>query len=511
MGWGPEVRVARCLERSLELVVALLGVLKAGGCYVPLDPSYPAERLRFMLADSAPAAVLTHGPVLAQGAAELWAGLKLPVVDLSGPHRPWAHAPTGNPTPAQLQAMQAAYMIYTSGSTGQPKGVVIPHRGVTNLLEGMRKLVGITARDRLLSTTTIAFDIAALELFLPMLSGACTILVPVRVSTDASVLADAFVANEPTVMQATPSAWRMLLDAAWSGGGGLRVLCGGEALPSQLAQQLRSKVGALWNVYGPTETTIWSSAAILPVEAARYSGSREPTVSIGRPIANTQVYVLDGAGEPVPVGVVGELYIGGAGVARGYWNRPGLTAEKFVPDLLGGELGARLYRTGDLARWLPTGVLEFLGRRDYQVKIRGYRIELGEIEAVLSAHPAVQTAVVVAREDTPGEKRLVAYVVPEPETARALADAEDEQLTGWQTIWDSQFASEAVSERSAGGDPTLDITGWISSYTGAPIPPEEMREWVDGTVERIRGLQPRRVLEIGCGTGLLVHLARRAV
>ena len=217
-GVGPEVRVALCLERSLELVVALLGVLKAGGCYVPLDPSYPAERLRFMLADSAPAAVLTHGPVLAQGAAELWAGLKLPVVDLSGPHRPWAHAPTGNPTPAQLQAMQAAYMIYTSGSTGQPKGVVIPHRGVTNLLEGMRKLVGITARDRLLSTTTIAFDIAALELFLPMLSGACTILVPVRVSTDASVLADAIVANEPTVMQATPSAWRMLLDAAWSGG-----------------------------------------------------------------------------------------------------------------------------------------------------------------------------------------------------------------------------------------------------------------------------------------------------
>ena len=415
-GVGPEVRVALCLERSLELVVALLGVLKAGGCYVPLDPSYPAERLRFMLADSAPAAVLTHGPVLAQGAAELWAGLKLPVVDLSGPHRPWAHAPTGNPTPAQLQAMQAAYMIYTSGSTGQPKGALNTHRGVVNRLLWMQAHYCLVPTDRVLQKTPASFDVSGWEFFWPLLAGAQLVLARPGGHQDSAYLAEVIAAAGITTLHFVPA----MLESFVTRGDARQlaaacrtvrqVFCSGEALPMSVVTHEGRAVfagAALYNLYGPTE-------AAIDVTAWHYRPESPPegeTAPIGQPIANTRVYVLDVWQRPVPIGTPGELYIGGVQVGRGYVNRPGLTAEKFVPDLLGGELGARLYRTGDLARWLPTGGREFRGRREHQVKIRGYRIELGEIEAVLSAHPAVQTAVVVAREDTPGEKRLVAYYV----------------------------------------------------------------------------------------------------
>ncbi|HST59931.1 MAG TPA: non-ribosomal peptide synthetase, partial [Longimicrobium sp.] len=300
-------------------------------------------------------------------------------------------------------------VIYTSGSTGRPKGVAVPHRGVVNLLRSMRETVGMEPADRLLAVTTYAFDISVLEIFLPLLHGAATIILPRERAADPALLAEAIRTYAPTVMQATPATWRMLVSGAWKGAPEMRALCGGEALPAELASAVRSRVGALWNVYGPTETTIWSTAEAVRGDSAGTVGGQ---VAIGRPLANTRVYVLDTAGEPVPVGVAGELYIGGAGVVRGYLGRPGQTAERFVADPFGGEPGARMYRTGDLARWRPDGTMEFVGRTDFQVKVRGFRIELGEIEARLAEHAEVREAVVLAREDVPGDQRLVAYWTP---------------------------------------------------------------------------------------------------
>jgi amino acid adenylation domain-containing protein len=400
LGVGPDVRVAICVERGLEMVVALLGVLKAGGAYVPLDPGYPAERLEYMLADSAPAAVLTQRELR-----DRFKHADVPVLELDAAAPAWADRPAADPEHGALTPAHAAYVIYTSGSTGRPKGVVVPHRGVVNLLASIRETVGVEPADRLLVVTTYAFDISVLEIFLPLLHGARTIVLPRERAGDPAALAEAVRAHAATVMQATPATWRMLVEAGWKGAPGMRALCGGETLPAELASAVRSRVGALWNVYGPTETTIWSTA-----EPVRGNSAGAVHVAIGRPLANTRVYVLDEAFEPVPVGVAGELCIGGAGVVRGYLGRPELTAERFVADAFGGQPGARLYRTGDLARWRPDGTLEFLGRTDHQVKVRGFRIELGEIEARLREHAAVREAVVVAREDASGEKRLVAYV-----------------------------------------------------------------------------------------------------
>ncbi|HVG43174.1 MAG TPA: non-ribosomal peptide synthetase, partial [Longimicrobium sp.] len=313
-----------------------------------------------------------------------------------------------DPGRAGLTPGHLAYVIYTSGSTGRPKGVAVPHRGVVNLLRSMRETVGMEPADRLLAVTTYAFDISVLEIFLPLLHGAATIVLPRERAADPAALAEAIRAYAPTVMQATPATWRMLVGAEWEGAPGMRALCGGEALPAELASALRSRVGALWNVYGPTETTIWSTSEAVRGDSAGTVGGQVP---VGRPVANTRVYVLAEGGEPVPVGVAGELYIGGAGVVRGYLGRPEQTAERFVADPFGGEPGARLYRTGDLARWRPDGTIEFLGRTDFQVKVRGFRIEPGEIEARLAEHPGVREAVVMAREDVPGDVRLVAYVV----------------------------------------------------------------------------------------------------
>ncbi|MFL5538402.1 MAG: non-ribosomal peptide synthetase, partial [Longimicrobiaceae bacterium] len=403
-GVGPDVRVAICVERGPEMMAGLLAVLKAGGAYVPLDPSYPAERLRYVLHDSAPAAVLTQRSL--DGVEALFAGVEAPVIDLEGAE--WARCPETDPGRAGLTPGHLAYVMYTSGSTGRPKGVAVPHRGVVNLLRSMRETVGMEPADRVLAVTTYAFDISVLEIFLPLLHGARTIVLPRERSGDPAALAEAIRAYAPTVMQATPATWRMLVQAGWEGAPELRALCGGEALPAELASELRSRVGGLWNVYGPTETTIWSTSAAVRGGSAGTVGGQVP---IGRPLANTRVYVLDAAGEPAPMGVAGELYIGGAGVVRGYLGRPEQTAERFVADPFGGEPGARLYRTGDLARWRPDGAIEFLGRTDFQVKVRGFRIEPGEIEARLAEHPGVREAVVLAREDVPGDVRLVAYVV----------------------------------------------------------------------------------------------------
>jgi amino acid adenylation domain-containing protein/thioester reductase-like protein len=399
-----DVLVGICMERSLNMVIGLLGILKAGGAYVPLDPAYPQERLAFMIEDAQLPVLLTDNNQLA----------KLPhhqaqVVCLD---RDWEtitqcsdRTPSSGVTPDHL-----AYTIYTSGSTGKPKGVQVLHRGVVNFLTSMSSAPGLTEHDVLLAVTTISFDIAVLELFLPLIVGAQIVLVSRAVASDAAQLIKALHSSGTTVIQATPATWRMLLAAGWQGHSTLKILCGGEAMSRDLADQLLERSASVWNMYGPTETTIWST--IHQVEPG------EGPVPIGRAIANTQIYIVDSEQHQkhdpiklVPVGEPGELLIGGLGLARGYLNRPELTEERFISDPFSTEPGARLYRTGDLARYRPDGTIECLGRIDHQVKIRGFRIELGEIEAALYQHPAIQDAVVVAREDVPGDKRLVAYLV----------------------------------------------------------------------------------------------------
>ncbi len=394
LGVGPDSLVGICVERSVGMVAAMLGVLKAGGAYVPLDPHFPKERLAFMVEDSGMRVLLTDE--------QSHRALSLPareVVSLESVLSESAVEPDEAAKPDNL-----AYVIYTSGSTGKPKGVQITHRSVVNFLESMRREPGLTAEDRLVSVTTLSFDIAGLEVFLPLTTGARTILAPPAVSLDGLALARLLVNADATFMQATPATWRLLLDSGWTGSKRLKVLCGGEAFPRELANWLVERCGEVWNLYGPTETTIWSTVG--KVTAGHGS------VPIGRAIANTQVYILDDHQRLVPRGVEGELYIGGDGLARGYLNRPDLTEAKFVPNPF--EPGTRLYRTGDLARYLSSGELLFAGRNDYQVKLRGFRIELGEIESALRRCEGVADAVVVLREDTPGDQRLIAYVIPRP-------------------------------------------------------------------------------------------------
>ena len=403
-GVAPDARVALYLERGLEMVIGLFAILKAGGAYVPLDPAHPVDRLETMLADCTPVMVLTQIALV-----ERLGGVTIPILILDAEPSPWGGHPATNPARAALTPDHLAYVIYTSGSTGKPKGVMNLHRGVVNLLWSIGNAVGMRPADRLLAVTTLSFDIAALELFLPLMFGARVEVLPRAAASDSVLLQRSIAVSGATVMQATPATWWMLLEGGWTGEPRLRALCGGEALASDLARRLCARVGALWNVYGPTETTIWSSA-----QRVGAASVRRALVPLGTPVANTRIYVLGRDNEPNPSGVVGEIYIGGAGVARGYYGRSGLTAERFVPDPFGLASGARMYRTGDLGRWLADGTVEFAGRVDHQVKVRGFRIEPGEIEARLMEHAAVRDAVVVAREDTPGEQRLVAYVVGDP-------------------------------------------------------------------------------------------------
>jgi amino acid adenylation domain-containing protein len=396
MGVGPEVLVGLFVSRSADMVVGLLAVLKAGGAYVPLDPAYPAERLAFMLDDARASVLLTEEEL--RGALPNCEARVL-CIDAN---RVEIDAQCGVNLDGELAAANLAYVIYTSGSTGRPKGVQVTHGALANLLEAMRRLLPINERDALLAVTTLSFDIAALEIFLPLIVGARVELVDRDLAADGTRLADRLNDSGITFMQATPATWRLLLEGGWRGKPRLTMLCGGETLPCVLADRLIDKGAALWNLYGPTETTVWSSA--WRVEAG------EAPISIGSPLANTRLYVLDKWLRVVPVGIVGELYIGGDGLARGYRNRPVLTAERFIPDPFGNPPGGRLYRTGDLARWRPDGRLECVGRVDHQVKIRGFRVEIGEIEAALARHPAVREAVVAARPDPSGETSLAAYI-----------------------------------------------------------------------------------------------------
>ncbi len=485
LGVGPEVRVGICLHRSAQ-VVGLLGILKAGGAYVPLDPTYPRQRLAFILEDAQVEVLVAHEEL----AAELPAH-SARVVHLDADWEAIARE-SGAPLASGVSADNLAYTIYTSGSTGRPKGVQIPHRALVNFLTSMQQAPGISAADTLLSVTTLSFDIAGLEIYLPLLNGARVVLASRETAFDGRQLARLIESSGATIMQATPATWRMLLEAQWQGSKQLKILCGGEALPGELASRLLEYGASLWNLYGPTETTIWS--ALKQVETAANG-----VVAIGRPIANTQLFVLNSSLQPVPAGIAGELFIGGDGLARGYFHRPDLTAERFIPHPFATSAGARLYRTGDRARYLANGEVEFLGRVDQQVKVRGYRIELGEVEAALRQHPSVAEAVVIAHEQAAGENQLVAYVVTSTELPEQTSEQHEEMISQWQMAWDETYAGS-----SAHADPTFNLAGWNSSYTGAPIPADEMRQWVDQTVARILDLKPRRVLEIGCGTGLMV-------
>jgi amino acid adenylation domain-containing protein/non-ribosomal peptide synthase protein (TIGR01720 family) len=411
LGVGPEVLVGVSMERSIEMLVGVLGVLKAGGAYVPLDPEYPKERLAYMLEDSRVPVLLTQERLidkLPESGARVVAVDRDAAAIAAAP----ATAPPGGAAPENL-----AYVIYTSGSTGRPKGVQIAHAAVVNFMLSMQKRPGLASEDTLLAVTTLSFDIAGLELYLPLIAGARLILVSRDVASAGEQLAEVITRSGVTAMQATPATWRLLLGAGWQGSRGLKILCGGEALPRDLANQILDVAGSLWNVYGPTEATIWST--LEPVV------EREGSIPIGRPLDNTEIFLLTQRLNPVPVGVPGELLIGGAGLSRGYRGRPDLTAEKFIPHPFAAEAGERLYRTGDLARHLPDGRIEFLGRIDHQVKVRGFRIELGDIEAAFAEHPGIAQAVVVAREDTPGNKRLAAYLV----TAAGLADDKKPTVT----------------------------------------------------------------------------------
>ncbi|WP_439674075.1 amino acid adenylation domain-containing protein [Embleya sp. MST-111070] len=382
-GVRPESPVAVRLPRSADLVVALLAVQKAGAAYIPIDPEHPGSRIDHILADSRPVLVLDTGT---------WADMDL------------ATGPDSAPT-VRVSPDNTVYVIYTSGSTGNPKGVAVPRGALTNFLATMSRRVPLSPADRLLAVTTISFDIAALELYLPLISGAAVVLANKDTVSDPAAAVATIGRHGVTVVQATPAFWQMVLTHEPTAATGLRVLVGGEALPQRLAETLADRAVDVLNVYGPTETTIWStSATVAP-------GSGAP--AIGTPIGNTRVYVLDSRLRPVPRGVDGELYIAGDGLARGYHGRPDLTVGRFVACPFG-PAGARMYRTGDLVRWGREGRLHYVGRTDFQVKVRGFRIELGEIEHALAAHPGVTQVVVVVREDG-DDKRLVAYVVPEPE------------------------------------------------------------------------------------------------
>ena len=415
MGVGADVLVGIAVERSLEMVIGLLGILKAGGAYLPLDPAYPRERLAFMLSDSGIRVLLTQQQLHE----------RLPAFDGTPVYLDtgWdaiARQSTEDP-PSNAGIANLAYVIYTSGSTGRPKGVQIPHGALVNLLSAARELVKPTHEDTLLAVTTLSFDIAGLELWLPLMVGARIVLASSPTACDGARLATLLDRTQATIMQATPATWQLLLHSGWTGGSGLKVLCGGEALSWKLASQLRATGCTLWNMYGPTETTIWSAAH--PVDIShRDAAMARGIVPIGRPLANTELYVLDGRGQLVPVGVPGELYIGGAGLARGYHNRPDLTTSRFVPHPFSSKPGERLYRTGDQVRYRDDGVLEFLGRIDQQVKLRGHRIELGEIEAVLRVHPAVRDAVVVLHDDEARGPMLAAYVTLQPDGKPLLSE-----------------------------------------------------------------------------------------
>ncbi len=513
-GVGRGDRVGVVAVRSPEMVAALLGTLALGAAYVPLDPDAPPARLRGLASDAGLARVLAPRRADLPLAEAIGLGpAPLVVESLLGPDpdRAGAEPP---PSASGPRPTDAAYVLYTSGSTGRPKGVVVEHRSVVNRVLWQQDALGLRPGDGVLHKTPLSFDVSVWEVFWPLVCGGRLVVAQPGGHRDPSYLAGVLARSAVAFCHFVPPMLRAFLgdDAPLRGATALRgVVCSGEALAPDLvasfyrtAREAGLETGPgdgvrLHNLYGPTEAAVdvthWPCP---PGEAAPLA------VPIGRAVSNTRVYVADGNGRLAPEGAAGELWIGGVQVARGYLGRDALTARQFVPDPFAApaEPGARVYRTGDLVRWRSDGTLAFLGRRDGQVKIRGQRIETGEVEAALRACPGVADAAVTAREVDAGDRRLVAYVVPDPEALAAAPEAEGEQVAGWGGVFDDAYASGA----GVGGDaaPGFDTASWVSSYTGLPVGADEMSTWRDGTLARLRALGPRRVLEVGCGTGLLL-------
>jgi amino acid adenylation domain-containing protein/non-ribosomal peptide synthase protein (TIGR01720 family) len=504
-GVGPEVPVALCLERSLDMVAAVLGVLKAGGAYVPLDPAYPAERLAYTVEDARPAVVIAHAALRER----MQALTDVPVLDLEALLA--QPAPADAPAlPVDMPSAHAAYVIYTSGSTGKPKGVTVTHANVLRLFDATRSGFDFDHRDVWTLFHSYAFDFSVWEIWGPLLFGGRLVVVPYLLSRSPEAFRRLLIEQRVTVLNQTPSAFQQLVAADAQAHDGVDALAlryvvfGGEALNvGSLAPWFRRhghRKPLLVNMYGITETTVHVTYEALHEEGASLG-------TIGRAIDDLRCYVLDAHQRPLPIGVPGELCVAGAGLARGYLRRPGLTAERFVPDPFATQPGQRMYRSGDLARWRPDGSLEYLGRIDQQVKVRGFRIELGEIEAALLEHAQVHEAAVVVQPDASGG-RLVAYVAsPDEAPAQDAAPDLQQQLQQWRSVFEHTYADEDAPATDApdiedAGD--FNIVGWTCRLDGSPIPADEMREWVEGTVARLRALRPRRVLELGSGTGMLL-------
>ncbi|MHA6757718.1 non-ribosomal peptide synthase/polyketide synthase [Streptacidiphilus sp. PAMC 29251] len=486
-GAGPERVVALALPRSIELIVAEVAVLKSGAAYLPVDADYPADRIAYMLADAAPLCLVTT----VDTSAGLDADIELLLLDTPEVAAELTAGPSHDPTAADrgpLVVDHAAYVIYTSGSTGRPKGVVLSHAGVAKLVATQSERFGVGPDSRVLQFASPSFDVAFWDLCLGLLSGGRLVVVPTELRVPGRPLADYANGNGITLMILPPALLAampedVLLPPAAT------LLAGTERVSPELVGRF-ARGRMMFNAYGPTEATTNSTLGLCDPDTP--SGTIVP---IGVPDPGTRAYVLDDRLGPVPVGATGELYLGGAGLARGYLGRPALTAERFVADPFGAP-GTRIYRTGDLVRWKADGRLEFLGRADAQVKIRGFRIEPGEVESVLRAHPAVDQVAVVVREDRPGDRRLTAYVVPSLEAGAAGGAAE--QVEEWKELHELLYAAagaEGFQENFA---------GWNSMYDGLPIPVAELREWRDATVARIEELRPRRVLELGVGSGLIL-------
>ncbi|HSE16460.1 MAG TPA: amino acid adenylation domain-containing protein, partial [Pyrinomonadaceae bacterium] len=492
-GVGPEAMVGLFMARSVEMVVALLGILKAGGAYVPLDPKYPKQRLEFMLEDTGVQLLLTQEQMLEKLPATL-----LEIICLDTEWEQMAHESEDNPH-VPVTADNLAYVTYTSGSTGTPKGTLIPHRAVAGYMFGV-DYMQFDADQTFIHYSSPSWDTLTFELWTSLLHGSrCVLYSPDYPSPEE--LGHALQKHGVTVLWLTSSLFNLTIDVMPAAVSGVKQLVtGGETLSVSHIRRALTLAPAtrLVNGLGPSECTVFSLCYVIP----RSLPEHLHTIPVGKPVGDRRVYLLDDHLRPAGIGIPGELYVGGPGVARGYLNQPVLTAERFVPDPFSDEPGARLYKSGDLMRYLPDGNIEFLGRVDDQVKVRGFRIEVKEIESVLDTHPGIRESFVIVREDSPGDKRLVAYVVthgsPE-QSEQERAGWQNKRLSEWQTIYDDLY-----SRFSSQNDPTFNIKGWNSFYTGEPIPADEMRVWRDTTVERILSLKPRNVLEVGCGSGLLL-------
>jgi amino acid adenylation domain-containing protein len=474
-GAGPEDIVGISLGRSVEMLIAILSILKAGAAYLPLDPEYPVQRLEQTVQDARPTILVDKNTV-----SEML--LTTSSMEKNNPGR-------------HISELNPAYVFYTSGSTGRPKGVVISHGALASFLHGFDSKRPTAAGSRHLALTSISFDISILELILPLCRGAEVLIVDGAEVGSFHTLKMLLRGRNVDSIQATPSQWELILDGSTNELSGIQALVGGEALPKHIAESLHRKTRSVTNLYGPTEATIWATSHSVVMSDLAEEGAA--TVPIGRPLSNYSIYILDLHLRLVPIGVPGDIYISGTALARGYLRRGGLTAERFVANPYGAP-GSRMYRTGDVGRWRTDGIIEFLGRSDDQIKIRGFRIEPGEVEAALLRHSSVSQAVVVARQDRVGAKQLVGYVVPRRLGEESNLSQEMSHVHAWRETYDAIYSEEGNEDWQD------DFRVWRSSYDGSSIPSEEMKEWRDSVVAAILQYRPRKVLDIGVGSGLLL-------